>query len=69
MPVGQHYSITELESLAMVWAIQHFRAYLYGHDFTVITDHSAVQAILDKPESNGSMQGGGFKCLVGALII
>jgi len=49
----RHYSITELETLAVVWAIQHFRTYLYGHDVTVITDHSAVRAILDNPESNG----------------
>ena len=49
----RHYSITELETLAVVWAVQHFRAYLYGHNVTVITDHSAVKAVLDKPDSNG----------------
>jgi len=65
MPVGQHYSITELESLAVVWAIQHFHAYLHGHDVTVITDHSAVQASQSPMEC---MQGGGLKCLVVALI-
>ena len=48
----RHYSTTELETLAVVWAIQHFRTYLYGHNVTVITNHSAVRAILDKPESN-----------------
>ena len=36
-----------------MWAVQHFRAYLYGHSVTVITDHSAVKSILDKPSSNG----------------
>ena len=51
----RHYSITELETLAVVWAIQHFHAYLYGHNVTIFTDHSAVRAILDKPESNGQM--------------
>ena len=30
-----------------------FRAYLYGHNVTVITDHSAVKAVLDKPGLNG----------------
>ena len=49
----RHYSITELETLAVVWAVQHFRAYLYGHNVTVITDYSAVKAVLDKPGSNG----------------
>ena len=38
----KNYSITELETLAVVWAIQHYHAYLYGHEVTVITDHSAV---------------------------
>ena len=49
----RHCSITELETLAVVWAVQHFRAYLYGHNVTVITDHSAVKVVLDKPDSNG----------------
>ena len=49
----KNYSVTELETLAVVWAVQHFRAYLYGHNVTVITDHSAVKSILDKPSSNG----------------
>ena len=52
-PAEKHYSVTELETLAVVWAVQHFRAYLYGHNVTVITDHSAVKSILDKPSSNG----------------
>ena len=50
----KHYSVTELETLAVVWAVQHFRAYLYGHSVTVVTDHSAVKSILDKPSSNGN---------------
>ena len=27
----QHYGITELETLGVVWGLRHFRAYLYGH--------------------------------------
>ena len=42
----RNYSITELETLAVVWAVQHFRAYLYGHNVMVITDNSAVKSIL-----------------------
>ena len=49
----KNYSVTKLETLAVVWAVQHFRAYLYGHNVTVITNHSAVKSILDKPSSNG----------------
>ena len=49
----RNYSITELETLAVVWAIQHYHAYLYGHEVTVVTDHSAVKAILETPSPSG----------------
>ena len=45
----KRYGITELETLAVVWAISHFHAYLYGNDVTVYTDHSAVKAVLETP--------------------
>ena len=47
------YGITELETLAVVWAIQHFHAYLYGHVVTVYTDHSAGKAVLKTPSPSG----------------
>lgn len=53
LPAERSYSISELETLAVVWAIQYFLAYLYGHQVTVITDHSAVKAILQTPSPNG----------------
>ena len=46
-------SITILETLAVVWSITHFHSYLYGHQVTVYTDHSAVQAILNIPTPSG----------------
>ena len=46
-----NYGVTELETLAVVWAMQHFQAYLYGHKVTVITDHSAVKTVLGAPSS------------------
>ena len=45
----KQYAITELETLAVVWAVSHFHAYLYGNDVTVYTDHSAVKAVLETP--------------------
>ena len=48
-----NYGISELEILAVVWGIQHFHAYVYGHHVTVVTDHTAVKAILQSPSRNG----------------
>lgn len=52
-PPEKNYGITELETLAVVWAISHFHAYLYGHKVTVLTDHSAVKAVLGTPSPSG----------------
>ena len=49
----KNYSITELETLAVVWAITHFRAHLYGNNVKVVTDHSAVKSILETPNPTG----------------
>jgi len=46
-------AITNLETLAVVWAVTHFRYYLYGHIVVVITDHVAVKAILGAPNLTG----------------
>ena len=47
------YSITEFETLAVVWAMTYFHYYLYGQHVTVYTDHSAVKAILETPNPSG----------------
>ena len=52
-PTERNYSVTDLETLAVVWAMQHFRAYLYDHKVTVVTDHSAVKTVLGAPCSSG----------------
>ena len=49
----RNYGITELETLAVVWAVTHFRAYLYGNRVRVYTDHSAVKAVLLAPNPSG----------------
>ena len=48
-----NYAITDLETLAIVWAVTHFRYYLYEHNVTVITDHTAVKATLGAPNLTG----------------
>ena len=52
-PTESKYAITELETLAVVWAMSHFHSFLYGHSVTVYTDHSAVRAILNSPNPSG----------------
>ena len=49
----KNYSVTELETLAVVWGITHLHSYLYGGDVTVLTDHSAVKSILETPNPTG----------------
>ena len=36
------YSQIERESLAIVYGIEHSHIYLYGHEFTLITDHNPL---------------------------
>lgn len=37
------YTATELEYLALVDSMRHFRPYLWGKQFVVVTDHRALQ--------------------------
>jgi len=38
----QNYNTTEKELLAIVWAVKHFRPYVYGTKFKIITDHKPL---------------------------
>ena len=40
------YSINELELLGVVLSIEHFKFYLYGKPFTVITNHRVLLSIM-----------------------
>ena len=50
--VEKRYSQTDIEGLALVWGIEHFRMFLLGSEFDVITDHRALEAIFNNPRSN-----------------
>ena len=52
--VEDRYSINELELLGIVWSVEHFKYYLYGKPFTVITDHRALLSIMSENRSNKS---------------
>lgn len=51
----QNYGITELEGLGIVWAVKHFRPYLYGHKCSVYTDHEALKSLLNTLHPSGKL--------------
>lgn len=48
-----NYGIMEVETLAVIWALSHFKTYLYGQKVKVITDHTAVKSVLLNPAASG----------------
>ena len=52
----QRYSTNELELLAVVWALEHFKYYLYGSQFTLQTDHQALLSALKENRGNKTYQ-------------
>ena len=47
LPREQNYSVIERECLAVVWAVDKCKMYLYGKEFVLQTDHQSL-AYLDK---------------------
>ena len=43
----KNYSTNELEMLAKVWGSEYFRNYIFGRQFTVVTDHKALVTLLN----------------------
>ncbi len=41
-----NYSMTHQETLAVVWALEHFRGIILGYPIIVFTDHAAVTELL-----------------------
>ena len=50
------YSTNELELLAIVWSCEHFRNYLLGNHFVVLTDHKAIISALKTNRGNKTHQ-------------
>ncbi|KAM4691997.1 uncharacterized protein WCC33_016819 [Rhinophrynus dorsalis] len=50
-----NYAAKEKECLALVWAIKRFQPYLYGKEFTVITDHNPLVWLNKTSGDNGRL--------------
>ena len=51
----KRYGVTKLEGLGVVWAVKHFRPYLYGHQCDIYTDHEALKSLLNTPQPSGKL--------------
>jgi hypothetical protein len=45
--VESRYSSYEGKCLAMVWAVAHFRCYLFGTQFTFVTNHQLLKWLME----------------------
>ena len=52
--VERRYSQTEKEALSIVWGVEHFHLYLYGKEFTLITDHKPLEVIYGTKKATSS---------------
>ena len=51
----RNYTTTEKELLAVVYALDKFRAYLVGSDIVIFTDHSAFKYLFTKKNLKGKL--------------
>ena len=51
----RHYSASEGECLAVVWAIRKFHSYIAGTHFTLVTDHVALKWLMNTKDPVGKL--------------
>eukprot|EP00794_Sanderia_malayensis_P005342 gene5342-6012_t len=51
----RNWTTTEKEAYAIVWALEHFTAYVYGKKVIVYTDHRALQWLRDIKSPSGKL--------------
>ena len=54
-PAETRYTVMELEALGALFCIEQFRPYLYGHKFTLVTDHRALLFLKSKKDPNSRL--------------
>jgi hypothetical protein len=54
-PAELNYGVTELEALAVVYAVDKLRHFLLGKRFRIITDHCALCSIFKNPSSSARL--------------
>ncbi|RUM30633.1 MAG: hypothetical protein DSY32_02035 [Aquifex sp.] len=54
-PAESNYSVTHQETLAVVWALKHFRDIILGYPITVYTDHAAVTELFKGRNLSGRL--------------
>ena len=54
-PAEQNYSSFDGECLAVVWATNLFRPYLFGNSFTLVTDHEPLKWIMTTQKLTGML--------------
>ena len=54
-PAERNYSVTEREALAVIEGVKQLQHYVYGRQFTVLTEHSVVRWLMNIKEPTGRL--------------